>query len=316
MNSIAEGLRRGRFQLTAWSKLNVSLKVIRRRDDGYHELDSLVVPLELADTLVVEGTEDASSLSVEFSPELLPYANGLENDLQDFTTTTFGKACRWWDQFFDASLRVRIHLRKKIPWGAGLGGGSADAAALLRLFAFLARGTTRDAYSHEELRSIAHHVGADVPMLLTPRPYRVTGVGEVLRPWKNAGTLTNRVVALLWPRVALPTKAIFSRYSASGAVESYPPHDQEHVVVGMNSLERVAGDLLPLIRTLIATARKQGFNECGMTGSGSVVYIFCPLTMDDEEFLKSVKEYCRRSELSLFISRTLESPSTSILKLL
>lgn len=139
------------------AKLNLCLYVGPRRDDGLHELTSLMEPLELADELEVEdsGTdEDEVAIEGVERPDLTARA------LAALREAGWGRS------------PLRVEVRKRIPLAAGLGGGSADAAAVLRL----ARGEV------EGLRAIASGIGSDVPSQLDPRPCLVGGAGEVVEP--------------------------------------------------------------------------------------------------------------------------------------
>ena len=151
--------------LRAPAKLNLCLYVGPRRDDGLHEIRSLFEPLELADELRISEA-DADEVICE----------GIEGP--DLTATALAALREHgWD-----GPRLRIEVTKRIPVAAGLGGGSADAAAVLRL----AMGEV------EGLRSIAAGIGADVPSQLQPRPCLVAGAGEVIEPAPPPGEHARR----------------------------------------------------------------------------------------------------------------------------
>ena len=141
--------------VSAPAKLNLCLYVGPRRDDGLHEIRSLFEPLELADELrISEAGEDEVICEGLDAPDLTAAALAALRE-------------HGWD-----GPPLRIEVSKRVPVGAGLGGGSADAAAVLRL----AMGEL------EGMRSIAAGIGADVPSQLQPRPCLVAGAGEVIEP--------------------------------------------------------------------------------------------------------------------------------------
>src|ERR1035437_2374369 len=151
----------------ACAKINLFLRVTGRRGDGYHELDSVFLPVSLADEIRLEiRAADAPSVTVNCNlPELARSQNNLA-----------ARAARSFMSEFDLVAEVLIDLEKHIPVGAGLGGGSSDAAMILRMMAAAAQLTDEAAVSR--LHRIALSLGADVPFFLDPRPSRVTGIGE------------------------------------------------------------------------------------------------------------------------------------------
>src|ERR1035437_4312731 len=150
----------------ACAKINLFLRVTGRRDDGYHELDSGFLPVSLADEIRLEiRAADEPSVTVNCNlPELARSQNNLA-----------ARAARSFMSEFDLTAEVLIDLEKHIPVGAGLGGGSSDAATILCMMAGAAQLTDEAALSR--LHRIALSLGADVPFFLDPRPSRVTGIG-------------------------------------------------------------------------------------------------------------------------------------------
>ena len=151
----------------ACAKINLFLRVTGRRGDGYHELDSVFLPISLADEIRLEiRAADESSVTVNCNlPELARSRNNLA-----------ARAARSFMSEFDLVADVSIDLEKRIPVGAGLGGGSSDAATILCMMAAAARLTDDEAAGR--LRRLALSLGADVPFFLDPQPSRVTGIGE------------------------------------------------------------------------------------------------------------------------------------------
>ena len=156
--------------MPAYAKLNVFLRVLGRRDDGYHDIESLIVPISLADHVTVEPADD---VTLSFGG---PAAAGLP---ADETNLAVRAARALAAQVGEESRRgARITIEKRIPVAAGLGGGSADAAATLLLLDELwGTGVGRDG-----LMQLAAEVGSDVPAMLLGEPAYVRGRGEVVEP--------------------------------------------------------------------------------------------------------------------------------------
>ena len=177
----------------AHAKVNLWLNVVGRRDDGYHLLDSLVAFVDLADQ-VEARPGDRLSLGLEG-----PLAGALAGEADNLVL----KAARLLADRAGVAPRAAIRLVKHVPVAAGLGGGSADAAATLRELVDL----WRVAMPEEELFDLAAHLGADVPMCLAGRTAFVSGVGERLA-W--APPLPECAVLLVNPGTALPTRDVFA----------------------------------------------------------------------------------------------------------
>jgi 4-diphosphocytidyl-2-C-methyl-D-erythritol kinase len=240
------------------AKLNLCLYVGPPREDGLHEIRSLFEPLELADELrITEASED----------EVI--CEGIEGP--DLTATALA-ALR--EQGWDAPS-LRIEVTKRIPVAAGLGGGGADAAAVLRL----ARGEV------EGLRSIAAGIGADVPSQLQPRPCLVAGAGEVIEPVPPPG---EHAVVLIPQEEGLATAAVYAEAdrlgSPRGAAElevirrnlrdavdhgASPLDYREHLV---NDLQAAAISLRPEIEDALNALVEAGARHAMVTGSGPTAF--------------------------------------------
>ena len=221
----------------ARAKVNLDLRVLGRRADGYHELESLVAFAGLGDTLTLEpGAPVALAISG-------PSAAGLEADDGNLVL----RAARALEKARPGLQLGRFHLVKRLPVAAGIGGGSADAAAALRLLARL----NGIALGDPVLLSVAAQVGADVPVCLASRARLMAGIGERLGPVLRLPPL---FAVLVNPGVAVETAAVFRALGLShGQKLAEPRGEGEH---GLGP----AGDFLPrLIRSgndLAAPARR------------------------------------------------------------
>jgi 4-diphosphocytidyl-2-C-methyl-D-erythritol kinase len=244
------------------AKLNLCLYVGPRRDDGLHEIRSLFEPLELADELrISEAGED----------EVI--CEGIEKP--DLTATALAALREHgWD-----GPPLRVEVTKRIPVAAGLGGGSADAAAVLRL----AMGEV------EGLRSIAAGIGADVPSQLQPRPCLVAGAGEVIEPAPPPG---EHAVVLIPQAEGLATAAVYAEADRLGSPrgeaeleairrrlrdavdEGGSPLDyREHLV---NDLQPAAISLRPDIEDALRALEEAGAAHAMVTGSGPTAFGLYP----------------------------------------
>jgi 4-diphosphocytidyl-2-C-methyl-D-erythritol kinase len=244
------------------AKLNLCLYVGPRRDDGLHEICSVFEPLELADELrITEAKED----------EVI--CEGIEGP--DLTATALAALREHgWD-----GPPLRIEVAKRVPVAAGLGGGSADAAAVLRL----ARGEV------EGLRSIAAGIGADVPSQLQPRPSLVAGAGEVVEPVpppgehaivlipQAEGLATAEVYAeadrLGSPRGEAELEVIRRRLRDAADEGGSPLAYREHLV---NDLQPAAISLRPEIEDALRALEEAGAAHAMLTGSGPTAFGLFP----------------------------------------
>src|ERR1051325_4784906 len=176
------------------AKVNLTLAVLGRRADGYHLLDSLVVFAGIADRLTfVRGP----ALELLVRGDTAGQAGPLDDNL-------VLKAARALAVEVPGLTLGRFTLEKRLPVAAGLGGGSSDAAAALRL---LAR-ANRMKRGHPKVLKVAPKVGADVPVCVDPRPRRMRGIGEQLSaPLK----MPKMAAVMINPGVAVPTKDVFMR---------------------------------------------------------------------------------------------------------
>ena len=171
------------------AKINLFLDVTSRREDGFHNIKSIMQSVSLCDTLFVSATESDMT-------EIIIRSNSSEL-LNDESNLVYCSAKKYLDNFAK-NARVEITLEKKIPIGAGLGGGSADAAATLR-----AMNRIFGLATHEQLLALAAEIGSDVPFCLIGGSAVCEGKGEVMTPISFSGEL-NLVIAIGKDRVSTP----------------------------------------------------------------------------------------------------------------
>jgi 4-diphosphocytidyl-2-C-methyl-D-erythritol kinase len=250
------------------AKLNLTLEVIGRREDGYHRLDSLVAFTEYGDTIEVEAADDLS-LAIDG-----PFGAALG---QDRTENLVLKAARRLAEAAGITPRAAIRLTKRLPLASGIGGGSSDAAATLSALTELWALTLPDS----TFREIALALGADVPVCLARRPARLEGIGEVVTP---VPALPPVPVVLVNPGIALPTPAVFQARTgafSTGAgpdgVLAEPPADAAALAHALarhgNDLTEPAIRLKPVIAEVIAALEAtSGRLLARMSGSGATCF--------------------------------------------
>ncbi len=247
--------------LAAPAKINLSLRVLRRREDGFHEITTRMAPLALADRLTMELLPQEAPGSVEFTCSD-PSVPGDESNLAV-------RAVRALEIQFGTSLpAVRIHLEKHIPHGAGLGGGSSDAAAALRgLTQLLSPAPPRGA-----IQAAAAATGSDVPFFLHGGICDCTGRGETVTPVPDF-SWTPRIL-LLKPPFPVPTPDAYRRWQQARELPgvSFAPQTSPGGPL-LNDLERPVFEKYPvlaLLKTRLLDA--PGVMAALMSGSGSTVF--------------------------------------------
>ena len=277
--------------LWARAKINWTLNVTGRRQDGYHLLDMLMQPLSLHDTLTIEEAKDVT----------LKISGG--GQLEAGESNLIVRAARALQKETGLGRGAAMRLEKRIPMGAGLGGGSADAAAALKGLNEL----WGCGLSFDQLCAIGLRLGADIPFCLHDAPRRAQGVGEILSPIASR----EYPLVLLQPCEALSTREVFSAYHSG----DYPPADTENALLALAAgdlaaLRKFGGNVLESasvpLRPQIAEAKEKLY-QCGaafaqMTGSGSVVFgAFSSAEAADRayETLRGQYPVCLRTETAL-----------------
>lgn len=272
------------------AKINLGLRIVGRRPDGYHLLDSLFVPLTLADDVTVAidaagpGTGRPGVAIEVVGEDAVPGAETVPSD----DTNLAARAAR---AFLEAAGpaagsvgSIRIRLRKRIPAGAGLGGGSSDAGAVLRTLARALPGGP----SGSALSALALGLGADVPFFLAPRPARVRGIGERIEPFEG---LPRLAVVLVNPGISLSTAEVYRKSDERGTALGHgltapDPGPTMRALSGLggdpdslsqlpgftNDLEPAAVCLCPEVGRLRDRLRAAGAIWAGMSGSGATVF--------------------------------------------
>lgn len=248
----------------AYAKINLTLDIVGRREDGYHEIETIMHSISLCDTVIVRPARRAG-IWLRCN---LPYVPCDERNI----------AYRAALLFFEALGRrgaAMIELRKRIPVGAGMAGGSADGAAVLRL---LNRGYGKP-FSLEKLKEIGLRLGADVPFCLEGGCRLAQGIGEVLSP---APPLPDCALAVVKPRFSISTKKLYEQMDQA-PIQGRPDTPAMLEALARGDLPRIGGLLANVMEAAALPDRPQIGQICRqllaegalgarMTGSGSAVY--------------------------------------------
>ena len=257
------------LKLLAPAKINLWLEVVRKRPDGYHDLSTLMIPLDWGDEIILGVAEEG--ISLRCSDKTLGED---KSNLAYRAAETFFEALR--KEKLDLISGIRIELVKKIPVGAGLGGGSSDAATVIKGLNILCG----KPLSHDELLKLALFLGADVPFFIEARPALATGVGEKLRYLKTRGE--DREIYPMWFVIVKPDFEV-STAEAYSKIKLTRRKDRISITclrdfrtslprVIRNDLEEVVLQVFPEIGRIKKALLEEGAIVASMTGSGSAVF--------------------------------------------
>lgn len=258
------------YDLAAPAKLNLFLHVVGRRDDGYHLLQSVFALIDWCDTLHVELRHDGRLRRHDLATPL---------PADDLCL----RAARLLQQCAGTPLGADISIQKRIPSGAGLGGGSSDAATVLLALNRL----WRLRWPRARLAVLALELGADVPFFVGGRDAWVEGIGERLRPIDRPTVLRGARWAVLKPEVAVPTAAIFTsaHLKRDTSPATLPAFLADPLGYGRNDLQPVAEAHSAQVGEALGWLKQRG-GTGRMSGSGSAV--FAPWDRSNDPFADGV----------------------------
>jgi 4-diphosphocytidyl-2-C-methyl-D-erythritol kinase len=246
------------MQLSAPAKINLSFQIKGRRADGFHEIETLMARISLADRLTIETKNDGEG-GIEFSCDDPSLSIGEDNLVV--------RAARLFQKATKAARGLRIVLEKKIPHGAGLGGGSSDAASTLlglnELF--------ETELTEEQLLKLAIELGCDVPFFMVRSAAVCRGRGELVTP---IALEANLHLLLLKPDFGVPTPSAYSRWKDSRELPGIDYSSQEFAGLKfVNDLERPVFEKFVFLALLKTWLRQQPEVAVAlMSGSGSTLF--------------------------------------------
>ena len=245
----------------AYAKINLCLDVVGKREDGYHDLKMIMVPINFYDVLEMEFAEETT---LELNRNYLPI-----ND-----KNTIIKAIHIMQERYNIEEEFRCRLEKHIPTRAGLAGGSADAAAAIRMINRMCNlHLTKD-----EMIAAGKEVGADVPFCILNRPAFVEGIGEKITTFSCNPDF---YLLLIKPRKGVSTAEAFHIVDEQEGIhpdckamqKALEYNDYDSIIASLgNSMENAAMTLVPEIRKAKQDLLELGFDGVLMSGSGSTVF--------------------------------------------
>ncbi|TLQ51094.1 4-(cytidine 5'-diphospho)-2-C-methyl-D-erythritol kinase [Lacticaseibacillus casei] len=265
------------------AKINLSLDALYRHADGEHEWQMVMTSVDLADYVTIQPSR---TIKVSTDSGFLP---------EDPRNLAY-KAALALQRHANIRQGARIHIEKRIPVAAGLGGGSSDAAAVLRGLNSL----WELGYSRSQLARIGLSVDSDVPYCVYSETSLVTGRGDVVTP---LGSLPNFWVVLAKPRVSVSTPTILNAIDYQAGLEhpdtqrvvaGIQNHDFNQMISGMgNTLEKITASRYPEMTALKHRLEKYGAEIAQMSGSGPTVFGLCQKHSRAMRVYNSMKGFCR-----------------------
>lgn len=280
------------MDITAHAKINWDLRILGRRPDGYHEIDTVMVSIDLADRLTLEP---AVEISMTCSDLTLPCDD----------TNLVMCAAKALAQAAGTRQGARIHLEKKVPTGGGLGGGSSDAAAVLSALNTL----WQAGFSREQLSELAARLGSDIGFFLWGGWCRCSGRGEFVEPLEGSAAWPHLPVLLIIPPFSALTPLVYKHLNAPPLAKERRPRDLRHLsretshrltalqctktfqYWPQNDLQAAACRAEPRLTELQAALERDCAGRWQMSGSGAV-HIVLPLQGEDA---RNVEERLQRS---------------------
>ena len=283
----------------ARAKVNLFLDVLKKRDDGYHDIGTLFCTLDLGEWLFAQEIDSGIVLE------------GGEGVVSKPEENLVYKAIVALKEFSGCKRGIKLRLEKELPAGAGLGGGSADAAAALRI----ANKLWELNLSFDELERIGAPLGADIPFLVRGGARFAEGIGDVQADVKM-GVLNNIekwTVLVMTPNCFVSTANAYSKMSPKGgelwesfkAQLSNPIGLEKWRDIGINKFEDTVYPQYPEIQKLKVSMLEQGAGWAIMSGSGASVFGVFESEEKADEFLKKEEKNCRFAKKTFFSTKSL-----------
>jgi 4-diphosphocytidyl-2-C-methyl-D-erythritol kinase len=277
-----------RLTLSAHAKVNLWLRVLGKRADGFHDVQTRMCPIALADEVSVEADPGGATRLTCSDPTILTDESNLAM-----------KALRGFERVSGRTEAWHIHLEKRIPHGAGLGGGSSDAAAVLQAVNRL----SGEPLSAGQLHEIAAGLGSDVPFFLRRCVCDASGRGEVLTP--VADFSWELPLVLIKPPFGIPTPWAYQRWAGSKELKGVRYAPQDCPWGGMvNDLERPVFEkwvMLPAVKTWLLEQPET--RAALMSGSGSTMFAVCHTAGGAEALAERARDFCGEST-QVVVTRT------------
>lgn len=288
--------------IKAFAKINLAIDVKKKDENGYHDIDMVTLPITLHDVLEMEQLISRHGIFITSDDPSL---------ICDEGNLAF-KALKAMEDNFSFSKGYRIQIYKRIPMNAGLGGGSADAAGIIRAICKL---YNMDAHDSKIIK-VARSIGSDVPFCLLNKPARVLGTGENIIPLDSK---LDYHVIIIRPHKGLSTKDVYEKYDTipeeerehpdiSALIEAIKIGDEQKMFENMkNGLYKPASLLCPVISGILNDFKKMGFPLYSMTGSGNACFA---LSKDLEQIEKAKNYFTSLNYITITASTNLTNQET------
>lgn len=288
--------------IKAFAKINLAIDVKKKDENGYHDIDMVTLPITLHDVLEMEQLISRHGIFITSDDPSL---------ICDEGNLAF-KALKAMEDNFSFSKGYRIQIYKRIPMNAGLGGGSADAAGIIRAICKL---YNMDAHDPKIIK-VARSIGSDVPFCLLNKPARVLGTGENIIPLDSK---LDYHVIIIKPHKGLSTKDVYEKYDTipeeerehpdiSALIEAIKIGDEQKMLENMkNGLYKPASLLCPVISGILNDFKKMGFPLYSMTGSGNACFA---LSKDLEQIEKAKNYFTSLNYITITASTNLTNQET------
>ena len=257
---------------TSPAKINIGLEITGKREDGYHLLESLMIPIPLED--IIEVIENNKSTDRLFSFGILP-------DVRDMDNLVIRAVNLFRDNVYPSLPSLDIALYKRIPFGAGLGGGSSNAVTTIKIL----RDKYCPALGNEKLKNMVVSLGADCPFFVDQVPQIARGIGEILNPIKNF-SLADRYLLLIKPDINISTRDAFCGISINEYKTTYIennitlPLDKWQGVI-QNRFEDTLFPIYPILKEIKEWMLSNGCIFSSLTGSGATMYCISDKSIRD-----------------------------------
>lgn len=288
--------------IKAFAKINLAIDIKKKGENGYHDIDMVTLPITLHDVLEMEQLISRHGIFITSDDPSL---------ICDEGNLAF-KALKAMEDNFSFSKGYRIQIYKRIPMNAGLGGGSADAAGIIRAICKL---YNMDAHDPKIIK-VARSIGSDVPFCLLNKPARVLGTGENIIPLDSK---LDYHVIIIKPHKGLSTKDVYEKYDTipeeerehpdiSALIEAIKIGDEQKMFENMkNGLYKPASLLCPVISGILNDFKKMGFPLYSMTGSGNACFA---LSKDLEQIEKAKNYFTSLNYITITASTNLTNQET------
>lgn len=288
--------------IKAFAKINLAIDVKKKDENGYHDIDMVTLPITFHDVLEMEQLISRHGIFITSDDPSL---------ICDEGNLAF-KALKAMEDNFSFSKGYRIQIYKRIPMNAGLGGGSADAAGIIRAICKL---YNMDAHDPKIIK-VARSIGSDVPFCLLNKPARVLGTGENIIPLDSK---LDYHVIIVKPHKGLSTKDVYEKYDTipeeerehpdiSALIEAIKIGDEQKMFENMkNGLYKPASLLCPVISGILNDFKKMGFPLYSMTGSGNACFA---LSKDLEQIEKAKNYFTSLNYITITASTNLTNQET------